>query len=72
MYYVLKAGKDKDTVVSCPICHNEIEFKTKNKNDAEIFKLFDMNQILLNRIYQSKDLVSYIQHEEAQFATVKK
>jgi hypothetical protein len=43
MFYVMRAGKEKDTVVSCPICHNEIEFKTKGKTDAEIIKLFEIN-----------------------------
>lgn len=67
MYYVMRAGKDKDTVVSCPICHNEIEFKTKGKSEGEIMKLFEVNQALIKRIYENKDLLSYVQHEEEQF-----
>ena len=64
MYYAFKAGKEKDMIVSCPICHNEIEFKTKGKSDNDVMKLFEVNNKILNNIYNNEDLLHYVQNEE--------
>mmetsp|Transcript_4077 Transcript_4077/g.3013 ORF Transcript_4077/g.3013 Transcript_4077/m.3013 type:complete len:254 (+) Transcript_4077:1694-2455(+) len=43
MYYVLKAGSEQNTVVSCPICHNDIEFATKGLQQQQVIKMFEVN-----------------------------
>jgi hypothetical protein len=57
MYYAFKSGKEHDMVVSCPICHNEIRFKSKGKSDKEILALFETNKVILKRIYGNKDVL---------------
>jgi hypothetical protein len=43
MYYYFKHEKAKDMVIGCPVCHNEITFKSAGKTDTEVVKLFDVN-----------------------------
>jgi len=58
-------------VVSCPICHNDIKFESKGKSDKEIINLFDVNQELLDRIYEDKNLKDFVEKEGAEFHLVK-
>eukprot|EP00347_Sterkiella_histriomuscorum_P008224 403345903 len=66
MYYAMKAGSDKDMMVSCPICHNEIVFATKGKNEQQIMNMFEVNQVLLDSIYTDQRFKDYLDQEEIQ------
>lgn len=67
MYYYFKHERSKDMVIGCPVCHNEISFRSAGKTEVEVFKLFDVNQQLLNQIYGDKHYRDYVEKEEAQF-----
>lgn len=54
-------------VIGCPICHNEISFKSAGKNEIEVVKLFDINTLLLGTIYGDQHFREYVEKEEAQF-----
>jgi len=43
IYYYMKSDKKKDMAINCPICHNDIKFKTAGKKEKEVMGLFEVN-----------------------------
>ena len=63
LYYAMKAGSDKDIVMSCPICHNEIKFETKGKSIEQVMSIFQVNQQIVKMIEGDKKLRDYVEKE---------